>query len=163
MPRLEYLNLEENQQLLGTIPTDLINAPLLSYFDVAGCAITGIIPTEIGLLSSLTFLDVSKTPLVGSLPSELGNLNQLHTLSVWGTKITGTAPSELSGLSNLSRVFFDDTDLTGGLENLFCDQTKSPEFTFWSDCGGLEPELACSCCSHCCDSNGSDCEEVATP
>ncbi|KAL3937759.1 MAG: hypothetical protein SGBAC_007191 [Bacillariaceae sp.] len=58
--QMEHMNLEENSQLSGTIPTALFNVTLLSYFDVTGCVISGRIPTEVGISTSLTFLDVSK-------------------------------------------------------------------------------------------------------
>jgi hypothetical protein len=67
--------------------------------------ITGTIPTEIGLLTKLTEFRIQQNALSGTIPSEFVNLKDLQVLSLSeqtsATRLTGTLPNIFDGM-NLS-------------------------------------------------------------
>jgi Leucine-rich repeat (LRR) protein len=107
-----------NNQLGGTIPTELGNLSDLTLLDLSTSwnspvKLTGTIPTELGNLSNLTRLYLNNNELTGTIPTELGNLSNLTELSLWSNELTGTIPTELGNLSNLTELSLWSNELTG--------------------------------------------------
>ena len=75
--------------------------------------LTGTIPTQLGNLTSLTRLDLSVNGLTGTIPTQLGNLTSLQTLSLWGNELSGEIPAELGNLTSLTRLSLNQNNLTG--------------------------------------------------
>ncbi len=71
--RVTELRLEENQ-LTGSIPTELGNLSNLEDLRLNYNQLTGSIPTELGNLSNLEDLWLNKNQLTGSIPQEVLNL-----------------------------------------------------------------------------------------
>ena len=63
--------------------------------------LSGTIPTEIEELTNLMFLDVSNNNLEGEIPPEIGNIVILLGMDLSGNMLTGDIPSELRNLTNL--------------------------------------------------------------
>ena len=99
--------------LTGTIPSELGNLSNLKRLDFRLNNLTGTIPSELGKLDSLLDLYLSRNELTGTIPSELGDLGSLRTLVLSRNELTGTIPSELGNLSNLERLDFRLNNLTG--------------------------------------------------
>ena len=109
---LRYLALDNNQ-LTGPIPPALGNLSSLTQLGLAVNQLTGPIPPQLGDLSSLNWLNLTDNQLTGSIPSELGNLAGLRNLWLGGNQLTGTIPTELGNLSNLSWLSLAGNQLMG--------------------------------------------------
>ena len=93
-----------NNQLTGTIPSEIGDLQFLKTFSLWTNELTGSIPTEIGKLKDLTSLNLAVNNLTGSIPSELGNLRGLRSLQLYRNNFTGRVPSEIGKLSQLSTL-----------------------------------------------------------
>ena len=66
---------------------------------LANNQLTGTIPTELGNLANLWFLDLSDNQLTGSIPPELGDLSSLTRLSLANNQLTGSIPQSFTHLT----------------------------------------------------------------
>ena len=106
------LDLWENQ-LTGTIPTQLGSLSNLEGLDLGGNQLTGTIPTQLGNLSNLRWLGLWENQLTGTIPTQLGNLSNLGGMDLGGNQLTGQIPSELGRLSNLQGLHLWGNQLSG--------------------------------------------------
>jgi hypothetical protein len=75
--------------------------------------------------------------------------------------LSGEVPAEFSNL-NLNIVYLNGNGFTGSLDPAFCANPSVYE-VLSADCQGDNPEVACSCCTQCCNSEGLECAEVSNP
>lgn len=115
---VSQLNLSDNN-LTGTIPSEIGNLSSISYLDLQGNNLTGTIPAEIGNLQTLTLLYLRDNDLSGSIPSELGNLINLRSLYLSNNNLSGVLPSELGNLSSLNALHLSYNNLTGTIPSSF--------------------------------------------
>ncbi|MCY4204981.1 MAG: S8 family serine peptidase, partial [Bacteroidetes bacterium] len=119
--RLFLLDLSENN-LSGTLPTNLSNLRQLEILNLYDNALTGPIPSELGQLSELNQLYIENNSLTGSLPSELGNLSKMQKFDVSNNNLSGNIPSQLTQLSEMELLRLNNNSFTGpipsGLNNL---------------------------------------------
>jgi len=106
------LNLKNNQ-LNGTIPSELGSISHLTRLDLNSNQLSGNIPAELGDLSNLTILDLRNNQLSGNIPAELGNVVNLTTLNMHGNQLSGPIPPELGELSNLISMHLYNNQLSG--------------------------------------------------
>jgi Leucine-rich repeat (LRR) protein len=134
--------------LQGTLPSELGFLTHLSILRLNGNQdLAGTIPTTLGQLTQLELLQLRLLDLEGTLPTELSNIPTLRQLDVEDCGLEGSIPELAPTLTvlNLQRNnFVDDLDESYCLRN---------SLDVRSDCGGVDPEVACSCCSFCCDEN----------
>ena len=79
--------------------------------------LNGTIPTELGLLSNLEILGLAKSHLTGTIPTEVGLLSNLEWLGLDSNQLTGTVPTGLASLplvSKLQSLFFQCSFFTMG-------------------------------------------------
>jgi hypothetical protein len=105
----------ENNQMMGSIPSELGLLKQLTWLGLSHNELTGSIPSELGLLNQLTTLHLSYNQLTESLPSELGLLKQLNGLGLIYNQLTGSLPSELGLLKQLNGLHLYNNDLTGSI------------------------------------------------
>ena len=110
--RVSKIDLDENQ-LVGSIPSELGNLSHLTSLNLGGNQLTGVIPVELGDILGLTSLDLEDNQLVGSIPSELGNLSHLTSLNLGGNQLTGVIPVELGDINDLTSLDLGGNQLTG--------------------------------------------------
>ncbi|KAI8822813.1 hypothetical protein BJ741DRAFT_86809 [Chytriomyces cf. hyalinus JEL632] len=108
-----------NNQLTGTIPTELGQLTSLTQLYLSSNQLTGSIPTELGRLTSLNTLSLSSNQLTGSIPTELGRLTSLKTLRLASNRLSGSIPCEFSNLKALST-----SDFTNPLESTEFNATE---------------------------------------
>eukprot|EP00980_Cylindrotheca_fusiformis_P019089 scaffold6440_cov124-Cylindrotheca_fusiformis.AAC.3 len=170
LTKLEQLDLLLND-ITGPIPSEVGLAANLRTLDLGYNKITGIldnvvnpslrhivfafndlegtIPIDFGTMTMLEYLDLSSNDLSGQLPSSLADMHFLDHLSLEDNgALSGTVPAMLSSL-NVSVLHLEGTDLRN--VEVFC--SSFPIDSFWADCG--DPDIDCSCCTVCCESNAS--------
>ncbi|KAL6280040.1 hypothetical protein ACE6H2_016921 [Prunus campanulata] len=104
-----------NNQIHGSIPTDIGNLVNLESLLMGGNSFTGSIPTEIQKLSSLVELDISMNALSGRIPSSLGNLTKLYKLFLQGNNLEGVIPSSLGNCQRLILLDLSNNKLSGAI------------------------------------------------
>ncbi|HEY9623287.1 MAG TPA: DUF4347 domain-containing protein [Crinalium sp.] len=114
LANLKTLVLRQNK-LSGTISSALGQLGSLTYLNLRDNQLSGSIPSELGNLSSLQELYLYRNQLSGTIPSELANLNSLQTLSLQSNQLSGTIPVALSNLSNLTNLNLGGNQLSGSI------------------------------------------------
>lgn len=110
---LKWLYFQENQ-LSGTIPSTLGNLDLRSLY-LYDNQLSGTIPSSLGNLSNLYFLDLGTNQLEGNIPPRLGDLANLEWLSLRVNQLDGPIPSQLGNLSNLTYLNLRSNQLDGSI------------------------------------------------
>ncbi|KAL9993664.1 putative protein kinase RLK-Pelle-LRR-XII-1 family [Helianthus debilis subsp. tardiflorus] len=106
-----YLN---NNKLNGNIPTQLLQVSSLSVkLDLSQNNLFGSLPTEVGDLKMLSDLDLYDNNISGSIPSSLGGCASLSRLSLKGNLFQGTIPLSLSSLKGLVELDISQNNLSG--------------------------------------------------
>jgi len=98
--RVSDLDLNNNN-LIGSIPSSVVNLSNLSLLVLYNNKISGSIPTSFGNLSNINLIDLSSNQLSGTIPSSLGNLTNLATLNLAYNQLSGNIPTSLGNLNNL--------------------------------------------------------------
>ncbi len=87
-----------NNQLSGSIPSELGDLSGLQSLDISGNGLSGVIPAEIGNLSGLKHLVLENNSLSGAIPSSLSALTGLATLELGWNMLTASEPGLMSFL-----------------------------------------------------------------
>ncbi len=111
---LVTLDLDFNS-LTGNIPSEISGMIALEDFDLNNNQLSGSIPTEIENLTNLTRIDFNNNQLSGSIPIELGSLVNLQTLIINNNDLTGSLPVELGNLVAVENFDFHNNQLTGSI------------------------------------------------
>jgi Leucine-rich repeat (LRR) protein len=168
----------EENNLSGTVPTEI---GLLSELEVWGMErgnLTGPIPTEIGRLRKLIFIDLDFNQLSGSLSSELLSLNLLTQLDLNDNQLTGsveglgqfpymeflqihrndftgTVPEGIGAYTSMTAFTLHETLISGTMPSSVCDlvQVTPGDGKFLTsliaDCAAPVPDIICDCCTDC--------------
>ena len=112
--RVTTLQLSENN-LVGTIPTELEELTELRHLNVNFNNLNGSIPKELGQLAHLRYLQLDGNELTGTIPPELGELTKLETMDLENNALTGSIPSELGQLTDLGWLLINHNELTGSI------------------------------------------------
>ena len=109
-----------NNNLTGSIPSEIGNLTRLTYLYLSNNNLTGPIPSEIVNLTNLTYLDLSYNQHTDSIPPEISNLTNLTKLILENNQLTGSIPSEIGNLTNLGRLKLNDNELYGQIPDSIC-------------------------------------------
>ncbi|XP_020203844.1 receptor-like protein EIX2 [Cajanus cajan] len=95
-----------NNNLSGTIPSQMFGLIGLNSLNLSHNELTGTIPNEIGNMKNLESLDFSTNQLWGEIPQSLSNLSFLGFLNLSFNNLMGKIPSgtQLQGFSPLSYI-----------------------------------------------------------
>ncbi len=131
-----------NNQLSGSIPSELGNLSQLTLLRLENNQLSGSIPSELENLR-LTILYLYNNQLSGSIPSELGNLSQLRNLSFDGNQLSGSIPSELGNLSRLSTLYLNHNQLSGEIPSELGNLSQLYRLSLYSNqlSGSIPSEL----------------------
>jgi hypothetical protein len=137
---LEYLRLDNNNLLGGSIPSEVGSLPRLVGVSAPNCALTGTLPTELGNVTSLTSIDVSANILVGQIPSEMGSLTDLIYLNLYSNQLSGSLPTTLGNLVKAQVFSFFDNSLGGSIPSQFGGLLSLVRLDL-SSCGSLSGSI----------------------
>lgn len=119
---LEFIDLSDNDQIVGTIPALIATA-----------------------WSNLKHIDLSTNSLTESLPASIGAAwTNVEFFDVSYNAMTGTIPSTLNNWKNVSHASFENNSLVGSMPNRFCGDQMWKFERLVADC-----EVRCLCCSGC--------------
>ena len=144
---LKVLSLE-NGAIGGGIPSYFGEFSELQILDLDSNVLTGTIPSELSNLSNLRLMDINDNPLIGNLDA-LGGLTNAQFLSFHRTYIGGTIPEEFGNFSKLQALTLQQTKVFGPMPEKICALRNGSLQHLSSECGGSDPAVPCSCCSHC--------------
>ncbi|KAM3360922.1 LRR receptor-like serine/threonine-protein kinase RGI5 isoform X1 [Capsicum galapagoense] len=109
---LTYLELDNNQ-LSGSIPSELGKCKKLALLNLAQNNLSGVIPVELGDISDLQVLSLQYNNLVGEIPSNISQLNKLQRLNFSWNSLNGSIPSSISSLRTLTNLNLQGNKLHG--------------------------------------------------
>jgi len=116
------LNLTDNN-VVGTIPSELVAFENLISLDLGNNIISGTIPKALFGMKLLNELYLEGNDLVGTIHTEIGSLVAIRDLFFGTNKLTGPIPSEIGKLTTLRALGLDENFLTGTIPNLWtCTQ-----------------------------------------
>ncbi|KAF5452680.1 hypothetical protein F2P56_027650 [Juglans regia] len=115
LPKLQRLNIENNENLKGCIPEFHKTSPL-KLLRLGFTSFYGEIPDSIGHLKSLIDFTVFNCNISGEIPSSLGNLTNLIVLQLQSNRLHGSVPQSISRLVNLEILSLYDNYLSGRVE-----------------------------------------------
>ena len=116
VPRLQTLDLSNNELLQGSLPKFLPNGSLRSLL-LSGKNFSGALPDSIGNLQRLSNIDLSKCHFNGSIPNSMANLTQLIYLDMSYNEFNGQIPS-FSISKNLTEINLSFNDLGGSINSI---------------------------------------------
>ena len=117
------LSLPDNN-LTGTLPTELGNLTSLTTLDLSENSISGTIPPQIGRLASLTSLNLSSNQLDGVIPQTIGNNTSLTVLNLSANNLDGQIPSSIGRLTSLTDLYLQNNTLTCHLPTTFANMSS---------------------------------------
>ena len=112
---LEKLLISFNNQLVGEIPSTIVNLTSLKELYLALNSLTGSLPTSLGQISTLEKINIQSNQLTGNIPISIGDLSNLNFLALFNNQLSGELPSEIGNLQNLVRVNLGNNLLTGSI------------------------------------------------
>ncbi len=132
-----------NNNLVGTLPSELGDLAQLRRLSLYDNDLTGPIPPELGKLSELTLLDLSYNALDGSIPPELGALARVDTLDLFSNELSGTIPATLGDLGRVRTLLVGQNRLTGSIPPELGRLTNVRVLSFYANelTGTIPPEL----------------------
>ncbi len=107
--------------LTGSIPSTIGDLTDLEQLSLKDNELSGVIPSSIGNLSSLTQVTLQKNLLTGSIPSSFGNLTSLTHLYLSNNKLSGSIPTTIGNLTNLTNLSFSQNELNGTIPSSLGD------------------------------------------
>ena len=109
----------DNNQLSGTLPTELGGMDLWHALMLNSNEFSGTIPTEYGLFQNLPVaFNLHDNPsLTGTIPTELGQLTDVYNFQIHNDNLSGSLPSELGNLSSLGLLLLANNSFTGTIPN----------------------------------------------
>ncbi|CAB9512858.1 Leucine Rich Repeat [Seminavis robusta] len=112
LSNLQTFSLIRNQNLKGTISTEIGNFQFLHHFNLGECDMSGTIPSEIGQATALEWITLHANRLSGNVSSELGRLARLQILGLFENALEGALPTELGLLTSSLVMSFRYNQLT---------------------------------------------------
>ncbi|KAK1377938.1 hypothetical protein POM88_024682 [Heracleum sosnowskyi] len=117
---LTMISLADNQ-ISGSIPSEICKFTNLIFLSLAGNKFTGIIPSEIVKLSKLQRVVLSNNRLAGNIPASIGNLSMLDEIYLENNELSGTIPLSFGRCPMLVLLDLSQNNLTGTIPDKLFD------------------------------------------
>jgi len=104
-----------DNNLCGTIPTEIGDMINLFDLDLSENNLTGPIPTTLSQLNNLRTLHLENNQLSGSISPDLYSLPNLYSLGLSGNRFTGQISSDIENLTEMRYLHLDDNQLSGSI------------------------------------------------
>lgn len=132
-----------NNNLIGTIPTEIGDLPNLSSLRLSNNQLSGPLPSTITNLTNLGDLFVDYNQLSGSLPSNIGDMVTLGNLDIQFNAFSGSIPSSLGDCSLMENIVMESNQLTGSIPASLGQLTGLFQINLGSNhlTGSIPPEL----------------------
>ncbi|KAG7953461.1 hypothetical protein I3843_12G110900 [Carya illinoinensis] len=114
----------KSQNLVGTLPPDLVKLPCLQVLDLACNYLNGSIPSAWGSMQQLVTISLYVNRVTGSIPRDLAKIKTLRSLTVAFNKLYGNLPPELGTMSSLETLSLSSNNFTGELPPSFANLTS---------------------------------------
>eukprot|EP00934_Nitzschia_sp_Nitz4_P003348 Nitzschia sp. Nitz4//scaffold35_size145790//25199//27331//NITZ4_003011-RA/size145790-augustus-gene-0.129-mRNA-1//-1//CDS//3329549067//3338//frame0 len=121
---LSLLIINQNTDLVGTIPTELGAMTSLVAINLDYNSLTGSIPSEIGDCRKLTFLSASNNNLEGDIPESIFTLTDMELFALDDCGVSGNI-AYFAAFSKLEGLYLEDNLITGTLTESLVDQWSS--------------------------------------
>ncbi|KAH6837288.1 Leucine-rich repeat transmembrane protein kinase [Perilla frutescens var. hirtella] len=115
------------QNLIGSVPRELVQLPFLREIDLTRNYLNGTIPPEWGSMK-LVNISLLGNRVTGSVPKELANITTLQQLVLEYNQLSGTIPPEFGNLPQIQRLLFTSNNLTGELPATLAKLTTLTDF-----------------------------------
>jgi len=147
LQNLEELDLEKNK-IIGSIPRNINKLQKLRILDLDNNALTGSIPLSLYNIRSLDTLDLDSNGFTGTIPLKIRSLVQLKHLSLYDNSLRGTIPWTIMLLKKLEILYLDKNNFRGKISEGIC--RLKPFFggileIIVADCTNDTP-VKCLCC-----------------
>jgi hypothetical protein len=152
---LSSLSLLHNS-LYGSLPPSLGDNSNMVEFHVAFNNFSGTIPDTYSNWSILKSFNVEGNSFQGFLFSNKNALfdasyRSMENLILSDNDFQGTISPALGAFTNLTRLLVDKNSFTGTMPLSICGLQKLVQLE--ADCAGMPPQIVCSCCTLCYNSN----------
>ncbi|KAK0590350.1 hypothetical protein LWI29_025689 [Acer saccharum] len=130
LSELQTLDLSNNKDLIGSLPSSIGNLKKLTNLILVGCSLSGPIPDSIGSLQQLVFLSLNSNSFNGKIPASIGYLSNLYWLDLTDNQLDGTIPVSdgvspgLDMLVRTKHLHFDRNFLSGTVPSNLNDLTS---------------------------------------
>ena len=108
----------------GSSTTDTSADRTLQSLNLAQNQLSGTIPTEIGLSTRLVWLRLQGNELSGTLPTDIEQLASLELINLGDNNFSGSYPDVLGRLPRLEMINLQNSGFTGRLPETFCEPTS---------------------------------------
>ena len=123
LTQLQYLRLDGNS-LSGEIPEEIYDLRHLYGLYLGGNSLSGEISSAIGELTNLYYLYLYDNNLSGEIPEEIGNLTSLYYLSIYSNNFSGSIPESIGNLTSLVNLNLRGNQLSGTIPSSVCSLTN---------------------------------------
>lgn len=103
----------DNNNLVGTIPTEIENLPELNELTLSFNQLSGALPASITNLANLRYLYVDNNSIGGDLPADIGNMTSLLEIVTQNNAFTGPIPASLINCTALQNLHLEGNQHTG--------------------------------------------------
>ncbi|XP_020234554.1 polygalacturonase inhibitor 2 [Cajanus cajan] len=122
LPYLNLLYLTTTPNLLGQIPSSIVNLTKLHYLYITRTSLSGQIPQFLSHMKTIVTFDLSYNNLSGTLPPSLSSLPNLQGLAFDGNRITGPIPDSYGSFSHkFTSLTLSRNRLTGEIPATLAD------------------------------------------
>ena len=132
LEKLNYLELNLNN-LSGDIPESIANIKDLIELNLGSNNFSGEIPSWFGELKNLVYLHLYYNQFTGAIPETIGDMEKLEMLLLDFNQLSGAIPSSLSDLKSIRQLGFMHNQLTGTIPEELGNLTTLTSLTVYDN------------------------------